>query len=261
MSDNIVIHTALSQTQQHFRHLGLTLPKPFTAALEQAEQDISPSKMQYDPSALAQAVADCLTADKDPALDKKVQVELVREQLHRVNIADALAARIAASRAVALTTHTPAVVEVMRPAVEQADEHLAALHDVAPSLDLTDVSAASRLKPAQLSLWGYAREAVAALQRIEQVWIQLAQASGRAQVMPEFRPLILADLDATALQRLGRKPDTAAVAHTGHRLSLASFDTYAERVARVLEQRREQDQRAEAERMPARQSLLPQTAA
>lgn len=79
--------------RQHFPHLGLELPAGLVADLADidrvfADRDVFSSSRRV----LAEAVANAISAGKDPATDKAVIVHLAREQMRMMNLDNDLSA-------------------------------------------------------------------------------------------------------------------------------------------------------------------------
>jgi hypothetical protein len=244
--------TTLSLVQQTYRHLNLQVPQALLDDLTAVDNATGqgPGRDGFDN--LLGAILAAVAAGKDPAADKAVQTELFRRQLADGQILDALGRIASDKRAAVLRRHAPALVEVMRPTVEAADSQLAELREVIPPDALFRVDAVASLQPEHMAAWGRGRENLDRLRYVEAAWRVLAGALGMYD-HPTRRPLALADLTAEQLAELGPKATAADVVRAGHPLSLATFDEYDERVARVTEQ--EADQQRRAAQPPKRQGF------
>lgn len=234
--------TALQFTRQHFRHLGLDLPASLTAALDQADAEAQAMReaITADDAALGEAVAAAVKAGKDPATDKAVTAHLARRQLGSL-LGDAFEEGAKARRAEAIAAQVPAIIATLAPVVEEADATLADLRAKVPGVDLTSPHLLNSVPTAHLTLAGQARDAVARLERIGQLWPLLAQAAG-VRYVAEMAPLVLADLgtdELDALPRQARGGNMIAAAHAGHRLALATLEDYQMRCRDVEAERAE----------------------
>lgn len=230
--------SALMIIRQHFPHLGIELPRGLAADLAEIDrvfgsQDVLTSSRRT----LAEAVADALAAGKDPATDKAVLAHLAREQMRLMNLDGELADVAEDRRAAALRSHADAILELLAEVVDRADETLEEARDGIAGLDLTDDERVGAMAPHQMALWGRAREALAHVERVVQVYAMLLGACGFGIVPPHRRPLVIAELSLAELNALGHQPHATAAVHAGHRLSLATPDTFAERLARLEEDR------------------------
>lgn len=239
---------ALQQTRQAFRHLQLPMPKKFEQAIAKTTTYTDGPSLTYDAHACTQAIVTALEAGTDPATDPDVRAHLARQQLQSMRVGELLHQHTEGRKAALLIEHIPDFIAVMGEVVQQADEALQQARQAIPDLNLHDANFVSKLPPEHMTLWGRAREAVGGLERICQVWHLLMMAGGPVQPSAVHRPLMLAALSAEELRALGAQPKPTAPAHAGHRLSLATPQQYAERVAAVQEQQREQaEERARQE--------------
>ena len=238
---------ALQQTRQVFRQLGLPMPKKFEQALAKATAYTDGPSLAYDAQACTQAIVAALEAGADPATDPDVRTHLARQQLHSMRVGELLHQHADDRKAALLVEHIGDFIAVMSEVVEQADEAIQQARQAIPNLNLHDPGFVSALPPEHMTLWGRAREAVGRLERISKVW-HLLMPAGPVQPSGVHRPLMFAALSAEQLRALGPQPKPTAAAHAGHRLSLATPQQYAERVAAVQEQQREEaEQRARQE--------------
>ncbi|MDO9498108.1 MAG: hypothetical protein Q7J48_20560 [Nocardioides sp.] len=230
--------SALMITRQHFPHLGLELPAGLMADLAEIDR-VFANRDVFDSSrrSLAEAVANAMAAGKDPAADKTVISCLAREQMRLMNVGNELSDLAEDRRADALRSHVDAIFELLSGTVERADETLAEVRERIPGLDLKDEDIVRTLAPEQMALWGRAREALAHVERVAQIWGLLVFACGLGALPPHRRPLVIAELSLSELNALGHQPVATAAVHAGHRLSLATPDTFAERLARLEDDR------------------------
>jgi hypothetical protein len=234
----VALTTARTMVDQHLPSLGVTIPKPYRDDLAAVDRMLARlDRIAPDRRATALAVAAALEDDRDPATDPAVLAALAREQLQALNAAAAVAQVGDERRAAAIAKHGPAIIASMVPVVDAADHALRQAHDRLPNLDLGDVHYVTRLPPQSMALWGAARDALARVDRVAVVWQAVVRAAGLTPLEPRspYLPLILAPLDADALAALPDRTPTAP-AHAGHRLALATVDSYRQRVATVQAQ-------------------------
>lgn len=250
---NMNTNVPLSTARQHLHALGLELPKALVDALAATDAALADrTALRYDRAALLDAVANCLTAGRNPLTDKSVREHLVASQLNSLQISAALDGLVEQRRAAAVTEHAPAVLDLLAPVVADADATLAEAREAIPGLNLKDVTSVSGLRPAQMQFWGRAREAAEAVHHIEVIWTTLARECRLVQVPDGMGPLIVADLTLEQLEALPRanstaRPNAASVIEAGHRLNLATPKEFAERCQRMSEAREQRDARRERE--------------
>lgn len=224
--------------RQHSPHLGLELPDGLIADLAEidrvfADRDVLNSSRR----ALTEAVAAAMAAGKDPATDKAVIAHMAREQMRLMNLDNDLSALAEDRRADALRSHADAIIELLAGVIDRADVTLAEARERIPGLDLNDDDRVRTMAPEQMAWWGRAREALAHVERVAQIWAMLVSACELGTLPPHRRPLLIAELSLSELNALGHQPAAVAAVHAGHRLSLATPDAFAERLARVEDDR------------------------
>ncbi|MCG5462170.1 hypothetical protein MED01_007048 [Micromonospora sp. MED01] len=258
MSSLMNTNAALSLTRQHFRTLGLELPGTLTATLTELDTAHARAANIRRPGALRAAVLDALIADQDPADDPTVLTELARQQLSDSYVISVLGEEIDVRRRAALDANAPAILDALKSAIVEADKVIAAAREiVGDDLMLTDPDAVSKLRPHQLTPWATAREASTRVELVMQCWLLISQSARLVSIDLNKKALILADLTAEQLDDLGYRPNPNQVIGAGHRLSLATPETYIERCNAVDQQRREaavlreQGQRNAHKSMPA----------
>jgi hypothetical protein len=243
------IRSALMLVGQALQGLGIDPPDPYTAELADIDGWADAAgTLIADRRQLAEAVAAAIADGRDPTTCKKVAAALTGATLARENIGQAVADLAADRRAAVLARHAPALHAALAAEVGRIDTALATAREaVGPAMAraLTDHTAAlASLRPQQLGAWGEAREQVARLGTVVQAWRQLTTATGTAAPTGKTAALLLvvADLDAPTLDRLVRDhgTDPTAPAIAGVELSLADPDTFAERQAKIAQQRDEQ---------------------
>jgi hypothetical protein len=239
-----------SLVKQHHGTLGLELPAPLVDALATIDAQLTGhgETLTVDRGQLTTAVVRCLTNGDDPADDPDVQRMLVRAQLDTLDFGAHLAQLANQRRIDALVEHTPTIVDQLAQVVDQANTDLTDARTHLPTrVDLTDVTVASTLRnPDHLHAWGRARQALDRLRTVIQVWTSLATLTGHGYTAKDrLAPLILADLTPDQLNRLGSR-DPLAAALAGLPLSLATFDSYQQRIAAINDHRQREATRQQA---------------
>jgi hypothetical protein len=237
--------------RQFYGQLDLGLPRKLTDDLAAIDRQLSGHghTVSVDPRTLTSAVVTVLAAGKDPADDPDVQQLLIRAQLGQLNVGQHLDALAADRRLAALVEHPPALLDQLATVVDQAAQTLTdARALLPPRTDLTNPQGAAVLRaPDALHAWGRARQALDQLRTAVQVWTSLANTAGHGHTTKSLTaPLILADLDADQLDRLGSR-DALAPAYAGLPLDLATFDSYVERIANIERERQRRATQQEAE--------------
>lgn len=224
--------------RQHAPHLGIELPDGLIADLAEIDRVFADQEaINGNRRSLAEAVADAMAAGKDPATDKAVIVHLAREQMRLMNLGNDLSALAEDRRADALRSHADVILELLSGVIDRADETLADARDRIPGLDLNDDDRVRTMAPEQMAQWGRAREALAHVERVVQIYGMLLGACGLGVLPTHRRPLVIAELSLSELNALGHQPNAVAAVHAGHRLSLATPDTFADRLARLEDDR------------------------
>ncbi|MEU8391523.1 hypothetical protein [Micromonospora sp. NPDC048843] len=240
MSAILNVNAALSLTRQHFRNLGLTLPATLTDALAELEAAHGRVVKLRRPGALRKAVLDALIADRDPATDPAVLTALVSQQLTESNVASILGDEIEQRRRNILDEAAPVILAALVPVVAEADRVIAAAREVIGNdLNLGDPDAMAQLRPAQMTPWASAREAVARVEMAAQCWFVTAESANLVNIDHNKKALILADLTAVQLDEMGYRPKAAQIIAAGHRLSLATPEVFMQRCNAIDQQRRE----------------------
>lgn len=238
--ETAMVDTAIGQTRQHYRHLGLELPESLTQALARAAATNERTIPPYDAAALCEAVDAALDEGRDPAADETVRTQLARKAIKESNVWQMLEGLALQRRGEALRDSAGQIIANLSGVVDQANAVLVQARQEIPGLDVTDPSNVSTLRPGQMALWGEARDAVDHLNRVTQVWHLIVSACRLAPLGGPNNPLILADLSADELAALDRNTDAMAPVHAGHALALADVETYKQRVRSVEQQRAEQ---------------------
>jgi len=233
-----LMSTAITQTMQHYRVLGLELPEALTLALARAEEMKRRTIPPYDAAALCAAVDAALDAGQDPAADETVRTQLARKALQEAHVGQMLERLARERRGAALRDCAEQIIADLSGVTDRAHAVLVRARQEIPRLNVTDPTTITSLRPGQVTLWAEARDAIDHLTRVTQVWHLVVSACRLATLSGPHTPLILADLDADELDAL---PSTDAMApvHAGHPLALADVETYRARCRRVEQQRAE----------------------
>lgn len=271
----ITAQTTLQQVRQHFRHLGLTMPKKIETELARIEE-ATPTFTPANASDVAEAMLTAQAEGRDAATDETVRTALTRMLLvhHSGAISAAQGSAQEKARKQALVTHGPDLIEAMRPVVEAAERDIAKARQVmgTTSLRLDDSKMVAALDSSRLGPWALAREALLRVERVEEVWTFLASVTRLAAVSDTIKALIVTDADdLTPITQLSRGFDVAhhtssarGVVEAGLPLSLATFEDFADRVAavRAVEQRNAERARVlqEQRRFPSNPIRIPQSA-
>jgi hypothetical protein len=236
----VAVSTARSMVDQHLPALGVPTPKGYADDLAAVDTMLDRAgRLAPDRAKLAAAVAAALEDDRDPAEDPDVWAALAREQFASLNLSYAVEQHADERRAAAIAKHGPAIIDALAGVVDAADEVLQDAHRrIGRGLDLGTVAYVSQLPPDLMGLWGQARDAVARVERVGQVWTTVVRAGGLAPLEPRspYLPLVVADLTATQLAALPDRTVTAPC-HAGARLKLAGVDEFRQRVQQVQAQR------------------------
>jgi hypothetical protein len=236
--------------RQGFAALSVDLPPAIADALDQVDRDLAGRAQlaDVDRSELAVAVAAALAAGNDPSDAPDVRRLLVRAQLADLGLGQRLEALAEQRQADALVEHADAIIDALAAVVDDAHDRLTDARAVLPGAALDDPHLGSTLShPDQLTAWANSRRALDRLATVTQTWVLLARATGAAAVHGTDRtaPLLLAALTVDQLDALPRT--TLAPAVAGHDLELATFDTFAERVADLDHERQRRAAQQEAE--------------
>jgi hypothetical protein len=186
---------------------------------------------------LASAVYRATLDGRDPADDPDVQAALTRHLLTQAVPQTAPTAQASDARHAALDRHADTLVDRLRTAVTDADQVLARTRDTVPGFDPRDHDQTAHLDPTSARQWAEGRDASLVVTHAASCWRQLFQ------LLRSFSPggrgaaaLLVADLTADQLNRLGYRPDELDVIVAGHPLGLATFDELAERTERIVDQ-------------------------
>lgn len=215
---------------------GVALPKPVEQAIADGEKVLNASNgIASSVEQLTAAVAIAVLADRDPGLDPEVQRLATRRQLgltptalnewgeHRIRAA--------------LTEHADAIVETWRAASVTAGEVLAAAHETLGDTDLADTRAIVTRGPEAAGAWANAEGAIRLLNALTEGWYTLASITRFASDQ-NSTTLRLADLDVATFDAVGRNATAWEIVKAGGTIELATRDTYPQRIARGLNDRK-----------------------
>lgn len=248
---------ALNQIRSVSKRVGIDVPAELTDDLERikataAEVERAATVRRDEAAAeLAAAMRAALTAGRDPFRDKAVTAARVAVAAAGVPVVGIVREWADEARAAALRDHLPALLSQWSAVIDEAQRHIAAVREAAPTADLTDRDAGSMVPVSHATSWGMAVEGCRKADLLARLWQDVARASGAIGYRDTVPALILADLDAFHVSELGRDVKAAHIAQKGHRLELATVEQYKARAARVAEQRAA----AEVERKAARAVL------
>jgi len=231
------------------RQLGTDLPDAVTAAAAdlQTLRTARPSHNDDVPD-IGTAYADAILAGRDPLASKDVQRAVLFASVSQMNIDNRLEIEGCNRVATALEQHADEIIETWRPAVAMATAAIDSFMFIAPGADLSDPDIARKLPAVALTPWGEARNALADLAKIAQVWLTLAQATGLRARLQGCRPLIFADLSYEAVQSKGHDPQAEVAALLTAEVELASRATFEARAAAFADERAAAPGKAAADR-------------
>lgn len=205
---------------------------------------------QYDPGVLVAAVTSAVLAGRDPAEDKAVRDALIRHQIASIDVPRLVAEAVDDKHADALRDHATEFLDALA-AVVTAAQQAVDTYRTGDGLDLSD-NAATRLSADTLPAWATARAALARADHAATAWHQLAVlVRGVPEVAdPRYRALVLADLSSGDLDHAlaTQRTNARALVEDGHRLELADWDTWADRLKRIRTDRNEAERAVADER-------------
>ncbi|MER6970550.1 hypothetical protein ABT304_05805 [Nocardioides sp. NPDC000445] len=263
---NPSLASTINVVRAALRDLGHDLPESLTAAMALADTATKvPATLRPDSAKAARRWWDLYTSGKDPARDPEILGLLTRNTEAVRGLELSLAELAEATKAEALAEAADPIVETLQGVVTEAQEHIDEARERI-GLVITETRV-SGLSPDNVRLHARAREAFVRTDLARRAWVALAKQFGRANWRPGHAEeiLIFADLDLAGLSeiagRVGRarsagavvptldKYDARTVIATGHRLDLADFDSFRERLALVAEEAQRQH---DAEKKQAR---------
>lgn len=221
---------------QAARTLG-ELPPALTAEL--ARLNVHAPVFPDTHGALGEAVTEALLGGRDVATDKRVAAALTRHTIAVSNVDSAVIRVLDSRRVEAFRTHAAEILAGWAAVVSEANAAAEEARETLGRLDVTP-DGARTLPPLALPVWGKARDTLARADVVPNAWRQIAAITGnRYSSNRKYAPLILADLNAAELDAANQATRTTAsqLAADGHALSLAGFEEFAARIARVTEDR------------------------
>lgn len=232
----------LSLISTSFKKLGLKLPPPLLAGLEEiaAERSRLADLPRYDADALVDACLDAISEGKHPEASEAVRQQLVSAQLRTMNIESAAVARLDDRTVALLEEHVSGIHAALAKLLREFDSSLAKARETLPAgINLADPTSAGSVQPDLLPVWGRAHAVFEHIDRIAQTWKLLATITRPVNFHPQRDlPLIVADLSAEELDALGHQPPASGAARAGHTLELAKFESFADRKSRIMGDRR-----------------------
>lgn len=242
--------TALGTALDTATKIGATLPKSFTdrqQELDALNQKVRHYLLEQEGDNLASAFLDSLAADRDPATDREVQAAAARHALAgiRGGIEHALNQRTQQL----VDEQAPAILAAYAKPFSKAAESIEAGIERLGNVDLNDTAAILGRGGDAARVWADAREATESIKQITQVWKLLSNVTGSVGYNSLYRLLVICDVPAETFitDQLGNS-DMGAwdAARRGYPLSLATPDTYRERMAEVADAHAESTRKSSA---------------
>lgn len=221
------------------RKLGVEVPAGLAEKLADVDRLRSERRTLRDVPDVAAAIADAILAGKDPLASKDVQRAALATTLSNLNIESRLDAHAHEMSARALLEHADDVIDSWRPVVERADKALKRFRELVPNGDPRADGLPTGLPTQALTPLGEAREAADLLEKVGQGWVALASIGAANVDGPGGRPIIVADLSAEQVSRLGSKAKCIDVTRLDVTLDLASTTAYTQRAERVAREQQE----------------------
>jgi len=254
MLGNSTRHTARSARhiiERTATTLALPLPKSLTKALAHADDVTSQADQMVQHSALPTAVLDALAAGQDPPTDPAVQRALIGSALAGLQFPDRAADYAATLIVDALNTHADTLLTTWAEALEDDTNAMVHAADVLPTHDLEDTKTIIRSAPDIIAAWSAAVEASKRWQAATEGFGALAttahtDATGH---LVRILPVLDADLDtARQLDTTDRRPTVWDIVCAGHEPALTTITEFRARRSRLLDELRDAEAHAEAER-------------
>jgi hypothetical protein len=240
--------TLMAIVSQELRNLKVTMP----ATLAERWQEITdtyvvdgltPSRDEF-----RNAATDALEAGRDLSTDDALLTLATRYTLAKqIGIGEIVREHADTLRRQTICEHVDEICSELQAVFNKASAAIAkARVKIGDGLDLTNLDGLAGVPAAQMTVWGEAFEAVDRIDHVVQVWNLLGTFTGRTYIQDLMRPLIIADLDLDQLDAISDRTVMIAPVHSGYDLTLATFEEFSERVARVQQQAGRRD-RAVAE--------------
>lgn len=237
----------IATVRRALQAVGETFPKPVLKALEEHDKILAAAR-EFTPASqgqIADAVAECLLADRDPATDEAVRRLVASHSLSQngaagygIDLTPQATGRVVA----ALTEQVDTILATFAGPAEEAGKQLAEASRVLGDEDDPQIIMSQGV--AAVEAWTRAQKAKTLLTTIDGAWVALANLTGFAS--PSCPPASrLADLSLEQFESVGRNASAWEIVRGGGEIDLADRDTIRERQAR-LEGEREQRQQREA---------------
>jgi len=202
-------------------------------------------------SALSEAVAAALMADRDPAADAEVQRVLTASQIANQGVMQGVDA-IAYDRFKAVCQqHTDAIVKAWSVPFVVASATLATVHQRIGDVPLEDAATILAMGSDAAALWAQARAASKVIEAASAGWLALGEFTRSASNDPRYPVLRIAAVDYRTwnVQQLERRRVTAWEAVAARlNLSLPTMAEYRARIATIEAGEQRSRQAAEAQR-------------
>ncbi|MFF3180260.1 hypothetical protein ACFYVD_10490 [Rhodococcus pyridinivorans] len=234
-----------------FRQLRQDLPKvgaKIPAALQTAWDNtgtFSVPDLSTDPAEVAAAAVDALANGRDLDTDPALTQLITRRALATLGVPALVERHTETLRGDLIRQHADAILAELTTAFDAAAADIEVARASISSLDLTTEGGVHGVASEKMTTWGQAYAAARRIEKIVLLWSLLGSFTHSVNIVIGYRALITSDLPATDLAKLPGERRELEPIYAGHPLSLASFDEYAERCARV---RKEWDDQARRER-------------
>lgn len=231
----IAIITSSAQT------CGAKLPKPVLTAQTRAETIAGRLRdLRTTETALAQAVADALADDRDPATDAAVRRLATARAIGTENIATKVETCVADDLRDTFREHADAIVASFQKPYAEAAGQLEAAHEVLGDVQLDETGAILNAGPAAAEAWAVARRALEVVNAAAQAFSALVGFTGIGQVNPHLSGLRFAAVDWSTWTEhqfgaADRRVKPWDLVCAGVPLTLPTPTEYADRVATIAE--------------------------
>ncbi len=256
-ASHITVETALGAIDRAVTATGATLPAAVVAARDRATNlPATLSRAIAERDGLAAALLDVLDAGRDVLTDNKIRRMVTATGLHPARAYEGVEAALARTLSQTLRDHVDDVINAFRPAFDAAADTLVNARELLGDLDLNDAPAILRRGGAAAEAWAAAGGAIETLNRIDLAVTLLGLSTGQDIADPASRPLRIADLDLTQLEKHGAAADPWTLVRAGIALDLATVNAFrarrdaiaAARQARTQAHTADRDRRGSASR-------------
>lgn len=225
----------ISLIRQAFTTIGATLPKGVTQALADRDTLTAATVPAATHDQIADAIAECVLAGRDPLDDEDVRRLAVSRALAGGHLHDfSHLLKASAERRVinALAANADEILARLAAPADKAGDTLADARRILGRVELSESEAILKKGPDAARAWGEAREAVHLLRVIDSAWVAMANLTGFAS--PTADPTIrIADVDMEIFEKVGRKAEPWAIVQAGGTIKLADATTIRERRDRI----------------------------